>query len=149
MLTTLLRSMLQGSSSTRSLWAAVLLCPFLLPSSMAGNPGGWSRSALRDNQLNEQPPESMPSSHAWFSAHHHLLGILNSTTMANIQNEMFGRFANGKQSLSFLEHYILITSQNLSQWPSRTPAVLRSPAMPLIPSGLLSFLQMVAGSRPS
>jgi hypothetical protein len=86
--------MLQGSSLTLSLWAAVLLSPFLLSGSMAIR-GGWSKGALRDNQTDEQPPESMPSSYTWLEAHHNLLGILNFTTMTNIQNEIFSNFSNG------------------------------------------------------
>jgi hypothetical protein len=52
--------MLQGSSLTLSLWAAVLLSPFLLSGSMAV---GWSPPALRADQIDEQPPESMAPSY--------------------------------------------------------------------------------------
>ena len=84
--------MLHRSSLTLSLCAAVLLSPFLLSGSMAI---GWSVGALADNQTDQQPPESMPSSFTWLKAHHNLLGILNFTTMANIQNKTFGNFSNG------------------------------------------------------
>jgi hypothetical protein len=50
--------MLQGTSLTLLLWTAVLLSPFLLSGSMAI---GWDPKALRPNQTDEQPPESMPS----------------------------------------------------------------------------------------
>jgi hypothetical protein len=45
---------------TLLLWPTVLLSPFLLTGSMAAT-GGWSAFALRANQTDEQPPESMPS----------------------------------------------------------------------------------------
>jgi hypothetical protein len=48
--------MLQRSVLTLSLWTAFVLSPFLLPASMAV---GWSQNALRPNQTDEQPPESM------------------------------------------------------------------------------------------